>query len=241
MGGPGSGRPTDRRRRRMVVLLRRRGHTLETIGKQLGVSRQAVHDLLKHAGYRRDPARDGRLRKRHLPKRHVKPLVTVEQILSWADAHMAKHRRWPNVRSGPIEGAAGETWRRIDGALRQGDRGLSGGSSLSRLLPERRGARPHATGRLLIESLILRWAKRHRRRKGEWPRWYSGKIPGVAGETWNAVNRALGRGGRGLPGGESLEKLLRRHGHIEYINPNATGRPGAPPDAPGLRARPVPG
>jgi Homeodomain-like domain len=204
MGGPGSGRPTDRRRRRMTILLRRRGLTLEAIGGQLGISRQAVHDLLKHAGYRRDPARDGRLR-----KRHIKSLLRVEQILSWADAHRAKHRRWPNVASGSIDGAGCETWMAVEAALRHGSRGFAGGSSLSRLLAEKRGTRPHATGRLLTEALILEWARIHRRRTGRWPRHDSGKISGVQGETWRTVNLALCRGARGLPGGNSLAELLQ--------------------------------
>ena len=37
-------------------------------------------------------------------------------------------------------------------------------------------------------------------------------IPGADGETWCGASRALKRGRRGLPGGESLAQLLLRHG-----------------------------
>jgi hypothetical protein len=38
----------------------------------------------------------------------------------------------------------------------------------------------------------------------------SGEIPEAPGEDWRAVNFALYRGFRGLPGGNSLAKLLAR-------------------------------
>ena len=43
---------------------------------------------------------------------------------------------------------------------------------------------------------------------GKWPTIASGPIPEAPGDTWNAVNKALNRGGRGLPGGFSLPELL---------------------------------
>jgi hypothetical protein len=36
----------------------------------------------------------------------------------------------------------------------------------------------------------------------------------VPGETWKAISAALRSGGRGLPGGDSLARLLRRRGRI---------------------------
>ena len=55
---------------------------------------------------------------------------------------------------------------------------------------------------------ILRWADAHRARTGRWPAAGSGPVAGAPGETWEAVNRALMRGSRGLPGGLSLARLL---------------------------------
>jgi hypothetical protein len=64
------------------------------------------------------------------------PPLTVGQILAWADAHKARTGRWPAAASGPIPGAPGETWVKINAALYVGRRGLPRGSSLSRLLHE---------------------------------------------------------------------------------------------------------
>jgi hypothetical protein len=68
-----------------------------------------------------------------------KGLLTVTMILAWADAHRARTGRWPLASSGAVTGAPGEHWRALDSALRHGGRGLPAGSSLSRLLEERRG------------------------------------------------------------------------------------------------------
>jgi hypothetical protein len=65
-----------------------------------------------------------------------RPKLTVEVILRWADAHHRWTGEWPGTASGPIAGAAGETWDGIDLALRRGNRGLPGGSSLALLLAQ---------------------------------------------------------------------------------------------------------
>jgi hypothetical protein len=71
----------------------------------------------------------------------------VEQILAWADAHHGRAGRWPHCYSGLVLEAPGESWDRINGALREGHRGLPGGDSLARLLARRgRGNRPRGGG-----------------------------------------------------------------------------------------------
>jgi hypothetical protein len=65
----------------------------------------------------------------------------IPEILRWADAHHGRHGTWPTQRSGPIPEAPGENWSRVHEALYKGQRGLPGGSSLPRLLAERRGVR----------------------------------------------------------------------------------------------------
>jgi hypothetical protein len=50
----------------------------------------------------------------------------------------------------------------------------------------------------------------------------AGPVAGVPGETWYKVDLALCLGLRGLPGGETLVRLLRRSGrHV----PERRGRP----------------
>ena len=64
--------------------------------------------------------------------------LTEAQILAWADAHKKRTGRRPNAGSGAVLGAALETWAALDVVLRHGGRGLPVGSSLARLLEERR-------------------------------------------------------------------------------------------------------
>ncbi len=62
----------------------------------------------------------------------------------------------------------------------------------------------------LRETQILDWADAHQERTGQWPTAASGAVLDAAGETWAALNAALRIGARGLPGGDSLARLLRR-------------------------------
>src|SRR6516225_11158814 len=57
-------------------------------------------------------------------------------------------------------------------------------------------------------SQILRWADNFHQRIGRWPCDKDGPILGQLGLTWCAVNQALIKGHRGLPGRSSLAKLL---------------------------------
>jgi hypothetical protein len=133
----------------------------------------------------------------------------VEQVLAWADAYHARAGGWPSAASGAVADAPGENWRAIDAALRNGGRGLAAGASLSDLLRERRGkdgVRP------LAVDQILGWADAHRTRTGEWPKARSSPVVDAPGETWSAIDYALRRGYRGLPGDSSLSWLLAQHG-----------------------------
>jgi hypothetical protein len=138
------------------------------------------------------------------------PRLTVKQILAWVDAHYKRTGTWPTTDSGPIPRAPGETWSGVNAALHAGRRGFPGGSSLARLLARNRGVRnPKAPPPLTLDK-ILRWAREHYRRTGDWPSWNSGPIPQAPGETWAMVNRALRKGQRGLQEYCSLFRLLRR-------------------------------
>ena len=146
-----------------------------------------------------------------------KPPLTISQILAWADAHHTRTGKWPTVISGPVCEAADENWEKINNALRYGLRGLSGGSTLRRLIGEQRGFRPRLT-----VTQVLAWADAHRERTGEWPTAGSGAVYDAVGDTWQAINKALWQGLRGLSGGSSLAKLLdERRGP----RPKLVGRP----------------
>lgn len=171
--------------------------------------------LAMHRGVR-NRARLGRsadrnhTRKRPSPAERPlrRPQLTIPQILSWADQHQRRTGRWPVCSDGHVTGAPTESWNAINVALSQGLRGLPGGSSLVRLLAERRGARNRMDMPPLTIRLILAWADAHRRRHKEWPQYHSGPIAAMPGETWGSVNTALVRGTRGLRRGSSLARLL---------------------------------
>src|SRR5262249_47975457 len=92
---------------------------------------------------------------------HSRPPLTIERILAWADADTAGPGRWPRSQSGRVADASGETWRGVDMALTRGLRGLPGGTTLVRLLAERRGAPAYRTSRPLTVERILAWADAH--------------------------------------------------------------------------------
>jgi hypothetical protein len=145
---------------------------------------------------------------RGVRNRKQAPPLTEEQILAWADAFHERTGLWPTSKSGPVLDAPGETWTGVTVAMRNGIRGMAGGSSLGLLLAEKRGVRNVWTLPNLSVPQILDWTDAFHERTGHWPVIKSGPIPEAPGETWTAVNHALRRGSRGLPGGISLAVLL---------------------------------
>ena len=139
------------------------------------------------------------------------PDLSEKQILAWADDYFAAHGKWPTASSGPIPSTR-ETWCAVAGAVREGRRGFRRGSSLAQLLAQQRGVRNHMRLPPLEKQQILAWARAYFQATGRWPSRDSGPIAQSPGDTWMAVDKALKTGGRGLQGGSSLPRLLRRHG-----------------------------
>ena len=77
-----------------------------------------------------------RLLAKHRKVRNPKalPRLTEKQIVTWADAYFARYGKYPSENAGPVEEAPGEVWINLTSALREGTRGLRGGSSLFKLL-----------------------------------------------------------------------------------------------------------
>jgi hypothetical protein len=157
--------------------------------------------------------------------RAASPPLSEEKIAAWADEHRARTGRWPGIKSGPVAASPGDSWCAVDDALRRGARGLPGGSSLTRLLARLRGARNHADLPPLTETQIAAWAAEHHARTDAWPTREAGPIPGTS-ETWGGIAQALHRGRRGLPGGDSLGRLLARHGCGGAAGRGRPGRTG---------------
>jgi hypothetical protein len=152
------------------------------------------------------------------------PRLTVRQILAWAVAHRKRTKRWPQKLSGPIPESPGDTWLCADEALRKGSRGLPAGLSLYRLLVRHYSVRRNQQFSDLSIAQIVKWAKEHLARFGSLPTQESGAIAGTSGETWSAVGAALRVGNRGLAGGTSLPKLLRKHFPRKHRPPTGNGR-----------------
>ena len=137
-----------------------------------GETWQNVEAALR-AGYRglRGGSSVAQLLARHRGKRsHLAlPQLTIEQIVAWADNHHKRTGEWPKTSSGPVHKAPAETWGNINRHLRAGSRGLPGGSSLARLLAEKRGVRNRRFPPRLTVKQILAWADAHHKRTGTWP------------------------------------------------------------------------
>jgi hypothetical protein len=65
----------------------------------------------------------------------------------------------------------------------------------------------------LTVAQILAWADSHLARTGQWPGCEGGHVLDNKNEKWQNIDKGLARGYRGLPGGDSLARLLdREHG-----------------------------
>ena len=167
---------------------------LRTGNRGAGACSSLATVLSKYRGYR---------------SQHLLPDLSITQILKWVDAHKRRTGSWPTWKAGKVS-ATSETWCGISHSLSGGGRGLPGGSSIASLLEEHRGVRNIQNLSPLTVKQILVWADRHRRLHGDWPNLRSGAIPGTT-ETWGAIQSALHRGRRQLPGGLSIVRLLMKH------------------------------
>ena len=154
----------------------------------------------------------------HCGVRNVQDLkpMSVEQILDWVDSHKSSTNEWPSKNSGRVADTD-ETWTKVNNALQQGHRSLPPGSSLPKLLAEYRNVRNQKELPTLTVSQILTWADGHKENTGSWPNPKSGRVADTA-ESWAGIAYSLVAGGRGLPGGSSLAKLLANHHGIRNIH-----------------------
>lgn len=134
--------------------------------------------------------------------------LTVKQILKWADEHHARNSVWPPNRVAGVYSAPHENWPAIDRALRRGERGLPGGSSINEVLAKHRGQRLRIRRPRLTVSQILEWADAHHKRTRKWPTKHSGAVHGEVGEIWGGIDSDLSKGNRGLSGYASLVEIL---------------------------------
>jgi hypothetical protein len=153
-----------------------------------------------------------RLLTRYRGVRNVRDLpdLTVHQVMRWCDAHHRRTGKWPTARDGAVPGSGGETWAGVNYAMRSARRGLPR-TTLADFLREHRGVDKRSRRPRLTEQLIRQWARRHKDQTGAWPSRRSGRVIGEPNENWAAINMALRKGHRGLPGGSTLSRTLRGH------------------------------
>ena len=168
-------------------------------------------------------------KRRKCETRQTFPPFCEVKILAWADVFYARNGRWPTPESGSIPNAPGETWSRVDSALKVGTRGLPGRSSLTRLLAERRAVRNPSRLPPLTITQIVECADAVHAHTGHWPSAESGPIAEMPGETWQAVQAALSEGLRGLAGGSSLAQLLVQNRGMQQDESPAVQCPGDHP------------
>ena len=155
------------------------------------------------------------------------PPLNIPDILHWCDDFHARIGRYPTREDGRIVGQLGLRWRAVDACLKCGFRSLPGGSSLARLLLEHRQRRHKGMLPALSLRKILAWLDAYHARTGRWPNADAGKIPEAPRhETFRAVEDALNHGGRGLPGGSSIARLLAERRDVR----NRLAAPGSPPE-----------
>jgi len=142
-----------------------------------------------------------------------KPPLSLEVVLEWADGYRQQTGRWPSkaTAGGPCDG---ETWGAIDMALKNGSRGLKAGSSLGRLLAERRDATNRTNTMPLNERIVLTWADAYFAQHNTWPNRKSGVVDGT-NERWDNVDQLLRLGLRGLKKSGSLTALLAKRRGVE--------------------------
>lgn len=137
------------------------------------------------------------------------PQLNQKLIVEWVKEYRGRTNRFPTAKSGKIPGT-NETWRAVELALTQGLRGLPGNDSLAKFMDRYFGRGKKQKLESLSEEQIIEWVKAHHERTGKWPNQKSGQIYNVPGITWTAVDRALYQGHRGLPGNDTLSKLVQR-------------------------------
>ena len=121
-----------------------------------------------------------RPKRRRAAQPRAKTQLTIDLILSFADAHHAATGCWPRMNSGTVLGQTELNWIRVNRALREGGRGLPGGTSLADLLQEHRGIRNKQNLPRLDVEQIMAWADAHRNATGEYPHADSGPVTACA-------------------------------------------------------------
>jgi hypothetical protein len=143
---------------------------------------------------------------------------SAEEILQWADAFHARHRRWPGKDDPRVAGMKW-SWTSINHMIRRNGCGIEGVHTLTQLLARMRGKRNLSQLEPLSMAKIHCWADLFYSSTGRWPMQHDGPVTPRAHETWDTVDSALRVGRRGVRGGSSLARLLKARRGVVYRPP----------------------
>ncbi len=196
---------------------------IEFVSKEYeGITWAIVNKALEHGvrGFPGGSSLAKLIQKKLNIKNHMDlPKLTEEMIVKWISQYIEKHKEKPTKDRGIIEFASGTykgiTWGAVISALTKGGRGLPKGSSLATLIQGKLNIKNHMNLPKLTEEIIIEWAKLHLNKYKKKPSQNSGEIEFASEDykpiTWLAINTALDKGGRGLPGGSSLALLVEKY------------------------------
>jgi hypothetical protein len=196
--------------------------------KAIKDSWQAIDVALRN-GQRSLNALDGGLSKLlelNKLKRHRGSAPTKAQILEAAIEYQTSHPKgkWPTRVSGNVTELLDITWSAINDALKRGAITDTPERSLAQFLERVVDRRNQANLANLTETTILNWCDEYFSAHGKYPGQGSEALESMDSETFNNINAALTSGHRGLPGGSSLAKLLRKNRNYQdnYSRPKLT-------------------
>ena len=135
-----------------------------------------------------------------------------ENIKEWVNEYFENYGFYPNQKSGKVHGT---TWEAIDMALVGGLRGLEGGRSLSKLIKSNFVFLSATNYPDYTEEIIWKWVKQHCNKFGKYPNAGSGRVQfaeedGYFSMLWASIDKAFVFGRKGLVGGTSLSKFIKR-------------------------------
>lgn len=147
----------------------------------------------------------------------LKPKLDEDDVKAWIDQYRScNDGKFPHHSSGKVVGSPENlTWGAVDRMLRDGFRSFEGGSSLSRFIDDQFDIVRRSSSKKYTIKQILEWAERYYKEFGYYPTKRSGSIPfaeedGYSSVTWGGIDRSLRVGNKGLPGKDSLFRLLKR-------------------------------
>lgn len=160
--------------------------------------------------------------------RIVRPQLDREKIIAAARTRFATHGSLPTEHScDEVPGMPGESWKIINGAGREGNRGLAKGETLAKLFANlrvelnlaERGRAVALTDSLLIDAL-LRYHNEHHCYPSSSSK---SEIAGAGGIQWATVFRASYYGRRGFGPQRTIESIIDRAEEIRAER-ETTGR-----------------